>query len=95
VLVPTELSLSITRLQRVFSVEAAGLTWGVALVTWFETVSKVDRLTGQRRVCEQSKGSFILLESIVHAAHLIPASDKAGQFFLNDLIDCDMYLRLQ
>jgi hypothetical protein len=92
VLVPTELGRSIARLQRVFSVEAAGLTWEIALVTWFETVSKVDRLTGQQRVHEQSKGSFILLESIVRSAHLIPASDKAGQFFLNDLIDCDMYL---
>lgn len=92
--------LSVARLHMVFELRAFGRTWAIARVSHFRrrirsSASRID----QARVQEESKGSFILVSSIVRAVHLIPHwsmdGPMDGEFFVNDLIDPDMFLRLQ
>jgi hypothetical protein len=95
VIVPTEYGLSVARLHLVFTCEALDRSWAVALVTWFETVSEADKTRiGMRRMQEQTHGSFISVDTILRLAFTEQAGGNARQFWLSDLYDADMYLRL-
>lgn len=52
---------------------------------------------GMQVMKEESKPNFMLLSSIVRGCHMIPTfhdPKKGDCFYLNDLVDPDMYLRL-
>ncbi|KDQ05512.1 hypothetical protein BOTBODRAFT_122708 [Botryobasidium botryosum FD-172 SS1] len=43
---------------------------------------------------EEKDGQFILIDSIIRGAYICRDGDKTNYYFVNDLIDNDMYLRL-
>ena len=47
------------------------------------------------QVYEEKDHAFILLKYVVRACHMIPAfvSSQGKHYYLNDLIDSDMFLR--
>jgi hypothetical protein len=46
-------------------------------------------------ILEEAKNlEFVMVRYLIRGAHMIPIFEtKAGRFILNDLIDCDMFLR--
>ena len=44
---------------------------------------------------EEKEYAFVLLKYFVHACQMIPAfeSKSAKQYYLNDIVDSDMFLR--
>jgi len=43
---------------------------------------------------EANEPQFVMLKYLIHGAHLIPIfCTKEGRFFLNDLVDADMFLQ--
>ena len=99
---------AVARLRAIFQVNAFGRDWVVAYVTQFRTVKAAHMSSiGQPRVEENTRGNFILLQSAVRAVHLCPSFQCNAQteeplsiptdkmFYVNDVIDPDMYLRLE
>ena len=71
------------------------ITQDIALVQWFKSSKWVpDTLWKNCQVYEEKDHAFILLKYVVRACHMIPAfgSSKGKHYYLNDLIDSDMFL---
>ena len=100
IIVKTELGDSFARLHSIFEAHdpQCNQVWQLARITWCvpSPNSQQDRLVGQQRIHEASQGHFIPLASIVRACHTIPTYDDHSNCasYINDLVDTDMYLRL-
>jgi hypothetical protein len=88
------------RLLCIFKCRAAGKEWHLARVRLFQTVAEEKKSpTGLRRVREERYG-FIELSWIVRSIFLSSTFDRAGEFFICNLVDSeespsDVYLRLR
>ena len=98
VMVNTEDGICYARLHLMFTCQAFGQEWKVALVTYFDEVKSAKKAPcgiGMSQVKESSTGDFIIVESIIRGAYLSPDAQNEGYFFVNDLIDGDIFLRIQ
>ncbi|KDQ16697.1 hypothetical protein BOTBODRAFT_97965, partial [Botryobasidium botryosum FD-172 SS1] len=93
--VKTTLGVEYFRLQLMFTCIAFGREWEVAWVTPFSSVQAADiSPIGMEQVKEEKKTQFILIENIIRGAYISPDFGQEGLFFVNDLMDYDMFLRL-
>lgn len=92
--------LLFARLLMVFTCVALGTVHPMALITVYDPVTRVnwkDRALGFRRVREPPttrRSEFIFLSSVIRGAYLVSTHEREGEFYVNDLIDADMFLRL-
>lgn len=94
--ISTDHGVQFIRLHFMFDCKAFGHTWHVARVSFFKEVTRVDSAPFQmQRVSESKQGNFILVENIIRGAFLSPDPKHSGHFFVNDLIDNDMFLRVE
>lgn len=88
------------RLIAVFQLAMPQPTEPLALIQYFTpvlpTTWKPATNIGMQVMKEDTKTDFIFLASIIRGSHMIPTFNKKRprDFFLNDLIDPDMFLRL-
>ena len=65
-------------------------------MAFFSAVTSANMLPiGMMRVEEEKRGKFIPVESIIRGAYLNPDYDMDDHYFVNDLMDNDIFLRLQ
>ncbi|KZS90436.1 hypothetical protein SISNIDRAFT_488320 [Sistotremastrum niveocremeum HHB9708] len=85
------------RMRLLFSCQVLGQDQQVACVTLLRTViPPSEHFIGMRRVREDAAGSFIYLKWIVRSVYVQPTFDEEEHdFFVNDVMDSDMYLRHQ
>ena len=67
----------------------------MALVQQFKSSTWTPKTPWKNCQVYEEKGfGFVLLKYVIHACHMIPTfGGKQGHYFLNDLIDKDMFLR--
>ncbi|KAI9440169.1 hypothetical protein F5148DRAFT_989133, partial [Russula earlei] len=99
VIVQTTNGCIFAQLLRIFSCSVPDQIFPICLVQPLDnpihTPPAKDRDLRLHRVCAQSKTEFIFVRSILRGAPLIPDFDKAGDYFVMDVVDHtgDLYLR--
>jgi hypothetical protein len=95
--------ISFAKLVFMFKCNAFGTIYDIALVRYYtpspdRRITTTDKLTGFRRVTltPAKDAQFVFLGSVIRGAYLVPTSDRRpNEYFVNDLIDSDMYIRLR
>lgn len=83
-------------MEALFKCTAYARAWDVALVVVADVVKRASQTTiGLRIVKARNEATFMLTTHFERAAHVIPTFDDSNPslFFVNDLVDYDMYLR--
>lgn len=62
-----------------------------------ESCPRYDTPVGFKRfkLCSAAASSIISLESVVHGVYMAPIDNTDGHYFLNDLIDGDIFIRMK
>ncbi|KAI0749834.1 hypothetical protein C8Q80DRAFT_1269641 [Daedaleopsis nitida] len=101
ILLQTQAGPVFGRLLNMFTCAVGGKTYPIALVQPFSTSvgtrPRKDKDLGFYRVRERarSRAEFFSVHSIIRGVLLVPDFGKKGDYFVHDLIDGDMFLRMK
>ena len=95
--------ISFAKLIFMFKCTVFNTVYNIALVRYYhpsppQSVTRSDKLTGFQRISlsPPKNAEFLFLNSVIRGAYVAPASDtRPNEFFVNDLIDSDMHIRLR